>query len=192
MRDTVKNKSVFLVLLLGVFYFMGAFDIKDDSYQKIIDSAPTKEHQFIDIVDKTVTASNKADNDMQIAAIKTERTSAICSFLKGKLSATNWTGKVVDLNSNRDGKGVIVVGLTKEITVRTWNNAFSDSGDATLIDQNTSLFKKAVSLKTGQLVKFSGTFIPEENECIREKSVTQNGGMKNPAFIFKFSDINPM
>ncbi|MEQ1964658.1 hypothetical protein ABLB69_16130 [Xenorhabdus khoisanae] len=188
----MKNKSVFLVLLLGVFYFMGAFDIKDDSYQKLLDTAPAKEQQFIGIVDKAVKSSQEANNDMQIAAIKTDRSSTICRFFRGNLSANDWTGKVKDLNSNRDGKGVIVISLTKEITVRTWNNAFSDSGDNTLINQDTTLFEKAVSLEKGQLVKFSGSFISNEKECIREISVTQNGSMKKPEFLFRFSRIDSL
>ncbi|MDE1488576.1 hypothetical protein KKI90_21645 [Xenorhabdus bovienii] len=186
----MKNKSVFLVLLLSVFYFMGAFDIKDDSYQKIIDSAPIKENQFVDIVDKYVKRTQKANNDMQIAALKTDRAPEICSLLKGNLNAINWTGKIVDLNSNGDGKGVIVIALTKEIHVRTWNNAFSDSGNNTLINQETALFKSAVSLEKGQLVKFSGSFISDRDECIREISVTQNGSMEEPEFLFRFSDIS--
>ncbi|MBD2782544.1 hypothetical protein, partial [Xenorhabdus szentirmaii] len=148
----MKKQSTFLVLLLVIFWYFGVFDTKDDTYQKIRDNAPSREQQFINIVDRYVKETKDANNDMQIAALKTERTSAICKFVKGGLRANSWVGKVVDLNSNNDGKGVIVIALTKDLRIRTWNNALSDSGDDTLINQDTVLFKKAISLKKGQLV----------------------------------------
>ncbi|CDG20697.1 exported protein of unknown function [Xenorhabdus poinarii G6] len=188
----MKKQNVFLIMLLAIFLYFGAFNTKDDTYQKIMDAAPAREQQFIGIVDGFVKETKSANNDMQIAALKTKRVSTICHFFRGNLKVSGWSGKVIDLNSNNDGKGVIVISLTKDIRIRTWNNAFSDSGDDTLINQGTVLFEKALSLKKGQLVSFSGSFIPDRDECVREVSVTQNGSMEDPEFLFRFSDISSL
>ena len=48
---------------------------------------------------------------------------------------------------------------------------------------------EASKLSKGQAVKFSGTFIRGDVDCVRESSVAISGSMKSPDFILRFSDI---
>jgi hypothetical protein len=46
-------------------------------------------------------------------------------------------------------------------------------------------------MKTGQLVKFSGTFLPSsDNDCLNESSLTLDGKLESPEFIFRFLHLS--
>jgi hypothetical protein len=45
-------------------------------------------------------------------------------------------------------------------------------------------------MEKGDPVKFSGTFVRDEADCIKEGSLTQNGSMTEPEFIFRFSRVS--
>ncbi|WP_205414700.1 hypothetical protein, partial [Klebsiella aerogenes] len=70
----------------------------------------------------------------------------ICKLIT-ETSINGWLGKVEDIGANSDGKGVISLKLADGITVRTWNNSFSDGSDNTLIESGTDVFESASSLK---------------------------------------------
>lgn len=180
-----------MLIIAGlVLYHFDFFSDNSNEKSKISENMPKKEYQFIDIVKNAVDKSGRASNDLQKSAIKTERTEGVCGLIKGDLSAVNWVGKVAKLDSNNDGKGVLVIEISKNISLKTWNNSLSDGRDKTLIEKDSELFQKALSLKKGDLVKFSGNFIHSDDDCIREASVTLSGGVDSPDFIFKFRDIS--
>jgi hypothetical protein len=108
----------------------------------------------------------------------------------GDISISNWLGKVSQLSSNGDGKGVLTLTVAPDISVGTWNNDFSDIGDHTLIDPRSAVFSKASATKEGQWVWFSGEFRPSDVDCIKESSITIDGSMDEPNFIFEFSDLS--
>ena len=68
----------------------------------------------------------------------------------------DWAGQ--EIGANSDGKGVLAIAISKRITVKTWNNDFSDLMHHTLMQPGSPLFNTASGLKVGQKVKFSGTF----------------------------------
>jgi hypothetical protein len=133
---------------------------------------------------------NKAANDMAKGAARVERKRLICAALPS-FEVRNWDGKVYSLSSNGDGKGVIELLIGPDVYVKTWNNALSDIGDRTLIEPASPAFRSAVVLKEGGMVRFSGTFLRSDTDCIKEPKVTMGGSMTEPEFIFRFSDIRP-
>ena len=61
--------------------------------------------------------------------------------------------------------------------------------DNTLIENGSDLYNSISDLSEGDRVVFSGTFIPDDSDFIREGSVTERGSMTDPEFILKFSDV---
>ena len=109
-------------------------------------SIPAQEENFISIISQAQSDAKNADNDMQKGGVKARRDKAICSLMANK-SVKNWIGKVRKIGANSDGKGVLEITLAKGITVKTWNNDFSDMQSRTLLDPNSKLFQTASSLK---------------------------------------------
>lgn len=156
-------------------------------------SAPAQadpEQAFIGVVEKYSKAYSDAPNDMLRGATRPARAKEICSILRA-LGASHWTGSIYQLSSNNDGKGVIELQIARNTYVRTWNNALSDISDRTLIPTESPLFERVSHLATGQTVTFSGTFISDANDCIKESSLSVSGAMREPEFIMRFSDIQP-
>ncbi|EIN1958820.1 hypothetical protein LOI60_000638 [Salmonella enterica] len=151
---------------------------------------PDKEKSFISIVLSAKQKSKDASNDMQKGGIKSDRDDAICNLLTSK-TVKGWIGVVDDIDSNSDGLGVLSIKIAPDVFVQTSNNAISDIDYGTLIDPHSPVFKKASTLKKGDLVMFSGRFFAsEDSDCLGEWSMTLNGKIKKPEFVFKFTDIN--
>jgi len=185
----VNYKALAILALLSVGYFVvKANEPADLSEEKISQAAPDIQKAFISIVTTAQKKSQEVKNDMQLGGVKASRDTELCNLLEDK-SVVGWIGKVVQVSSNGDGKGVFGVEVAKNVAIRTANNSFSDIGDHTLIDPSSQLFADASALKPGDMVSFSGRFIVDREECLREISVTLDGSVKEPDFMFRFNEV---
>jgi hypothetical protein len=149
---------------------------------------PTEEKEFIRAVQDARTAFHQAANELAQGGTRSERKSAICRSLTG-LSVSGWVGRIHKLGSNGDGKGVLEISLADDVRAETWNNDLSDISDNTLIDPTSSLFHTLSQMKEGDEVVFSGSFLPSDLDCVREPSVTLEGSMTDPEFVFRFARV---
>jgi len=149
---------------------------------------PVPEQEFIRAVQDGRTAFQMAPNEMAQGGTRSARRLAICQSLSG-LSVFGWSGQVRKLGSNSDGKGVLEISLADSVRVETWNNDLSDISDSTLIDPTSSLFAGLSKMKDGDEVVFSGTFLPSDLDCARESSMTLEGSMTDPEFVFRFTSV---
>jgi hypothetical protein len=155
---------------------------------------PDDQAAFVQIVQAAQKASGSAENDMQKGGVRANREKQLCSSLPA-LAVTEWIGDVYEVSSNSDGKGVLTLTVAAGVYVKTWNNDVSDVMHNTLIDPSSTVFGQASQLKEGQKVKFSGTFFRESDAsigCLAESSLTLDGKLSEPEFIFKFADIAPL
>lgn len=168
-----------------------ASDIDSGSSSSSVE-LPASEQSFISTVSAAQSQSRNVDNDMQRGGVKAARDRSLCTQM-GSLQVTDWVGTVGTIDSNSDGKGVLAVQVAPDITVETWNNALSDIGSDTLIEPGSPVFQAASAMKQGALVRFSGTFLPGDDggDCLREGSLTLEGKVESPDFIFRFSSIAP-
>jgi TPR repeat protein len=167
--------------------------VNGPSVQVAVTSPNTNEVEtlLIAAVERARAAYAAAANDMAKGAARPTRAKEICAILKDNLYVINWPGKVEKLSSNSDGFGVLSIQIDKDMSIKTWSNALSDIQDKTLIDPSSAIFQQAVVLKEGQKVTFGGQFIPSKTDCIREGSLTLEGSLTKPEFLFRFSNIAP-
>lgn len=133
-------------------------------------------------------AFRAAPNDLAKGGTRTERMVELCKLLTS-LNVRDWIGAIYQLSSNSEGKGVLAVKISDDVYIKTWNNSFSDISDHTLIDPTSSLFKTLANLSEGARIKFSGSFLPSETDCIREGSLTLSGSMTEPEFLMQFERV---
>ncbi len=148
---------------------------------------PSDEKQFIQIVKDAQAASRSSRNDMARGSALANRSNALRSF---ELDVIEWVGKVISIDSNSDGLGVLVIEIDRGITVQTWNNSISDLLSDTLIEPGSTLFNTAASLKIGQKVMFSGQFIRDDETGAEEQSLSLRGKLEEPEFTFRFISIS--
>lgn len=155
---------------------------------------PEDQKAFVRANLEAKSAAEKAENDMQKGAAKAVRNKAICDLLRLKRVVSGWVGSVESIGANGDGFGVVSIMIADDVYIKTWNNALSDYGDNTLIKPGTELFDTAATLKKGQLVEFDGTFIKgkADGECVHESSMSLDGSLREPEYVFSFRRIKPL
>ena len=84
---------------------------------------------------------------------------------------------------------LIAVQVGPSVTLRTWEDAFSDSGFGTLVGSGSPVHAAAMLLSVGDKVRVSGSFFADEADCVYEASWTQRGSMYAPDFIFRFDAL---
>lgn len=157
----------------------------------VMANRPADQTAFIQAVEQGQTSAKSAKNDMQKGGAKASRDKAMCAAIKS-MTVNNWTGTLATIDSNSDGMGVVSIRIARDVHVKTWNNSFSDIGDKTLLEPGSDLFNKVSGMSKRTKVKFSGSFIAEEDNCVKESSMTLDGKLEEPEFIFRFSDISSL
>ncbi len=152
-------------------------------------AVPPDEQEFLEAVQRGRAAFQSAPNEMAQGGTRSQRRLAICQTLT-QTSVFNWVGHIEKLLSNSDGRGVLKISIAKDIRVETFNNDFSDDTRHTLIDPTSSLFAALSHMKEGDPVVFSGSFFPSQVDCTEEHSVTLEGSMTDPEFVFRFSAVS--
>jgi hypothetical protein len=155
--------------------------------QFTLDIKPNSQKQFEQIIATYSAEYDKGENELQQSVARNSRKKDLQQL--GIRSATDWVGTLSDLSTNNDGKAVVEIELG-DIKIKTWNNAYSDIGYDTLIDLESALFKSLLNVKKGAKVKFSGSFFSGDDlDYVEENSFTIRGSMKDPEFLFKFSNV---
>lgn len=152
---------------------------------------PADQAALLAAIAEARSAYRSAANDMARGATRPQRGAAICKALRSR-QVQDWTGVVSKLSSNGEGKGVLTIRIGDDVWAGTWNNAFSDIGSDTLIAPGSPVMNSAMRLSEGQWVRFSGTFLQDDTDCVREQSMTMDGSMRRPEFVFRFSSIEPL
>ena len=125
---------------------------------------------------------------MAKGASRLNRKQALCSILTGT-HIDQWIGKATSLTTNSSGKGIVAVEIAPGVTIKTFNNELSDAFDHTLLSQDLTVFRQAMTLKEGDTISFGGDFTPNDIDCVEETSITLKGSMTEPEFLFHFTSI---
>jgi hypothetical protein len=178
-------------LLLIPFFLLCpiGYAVSQTSAEIIRSLMPPDEAAFITAVENAKVQYNSALNNLAKGVARPERKRAICSILTTR-NIRNWVGILDVLDSNGDGKGVLSASIAPNIYLKTWNNDLSDIGSDTLIDPSSALYAHALKLHEGQAVAFSGSFFPDDVDCVKETSMTLGGSLTEPEYLLKFSDIS--
>jgi hypothetical protein len=152
---------------------------------------PADEIQFISAVEKYVSSFREAKNELQQSALRDQRKNEIAKTISGR-AVSSWVGKINQLETNTEGKAILSIRISPDIEIKTWNNALSDINASTLINKGSSLYSSLFELSRGQQVEFSGSFFSSQTDYVEETSMTIQGSMRNPEFLFKFKSVKPL
>lgn len=161
-----------------------------------ITSMPEDQIGFLSVV---IGFQPKADKEVReesrVDSFWRDRVVAICKAIPTQ-SVVDWRGTISALDTDPDGKVSIQVALWNNVWLGTWRTAAADSsGDSaggTRAEQASPVAGDVSQLKVGDMVSFSGSFVPRNAEdCAFEKSLTQSDSLDAPEFVFKFRSIKP-
>ena len=152
---------------------------------------PNDEKLFIKILSEAQSQSKLAANDMAREGISNATYNRLyIYFCDRKIS--DWQGKIKSISAT-DGFGIVKIEVAPKIFLKTKQDVYSDSQYGSLISPKSDLFKEASSMQKGQSVRFSGNFIAGSRQalprCMFELSVSTEGRLDEPEFLFKFDSI---
>ncbi len=151
---------------------------------------PDEEINFLHVVTDAQSQANQTDNGVRLDQIRSTRDEQVCALLKN-LNVANWVGTVGTIDSTMAGDGIVSLLVADDVALSTWNNIFSDLQDHTIIKKGTKLFGVLGELSKGEKVVFSGKFV-ESDGCPEESSMTTDGSLTSPSYVFNFSSIRPL
>ena len=170
----LKHKKFLLIILLYFFSF---------GYS----GANESQFEFIKIVNEYKKKYSPSDNDLKVNKLLINRDNEICQ--KIPLEVNRWSGKIKSISTNMEGKGILELIIGKSIGIQTWNNAFSDIFDNTLIEVNSNVYDQLIEMKKNQIIYFSGNFLANSAGCFSTQNLTKKSQLAKPEFSFQFSDI---
>lgn len=150
---------------------------------------PADQQAFIDIIDQSVADLDAATTELQTSQIVVERDANLCAALTSN-GMQNWVGKILEIGANGDGYAHVRIEIAPNVVVQTWNNAFSDFEDDTLIKPSQPFFDKLVGMEEDALVTFSGTLLSSSDSCLKGSNLTDTFYGYDPNFITRFADIS--
>lgn len=151
---------------------------------------PDDEAAFISRVDTGRTDIAEASNGLRRAKALRDRDRALRRIIGSDLKVSGWGGTITDVGANGEGKAYVEVEIAPDVRVTTWNNAFSDFGDDTLIPESSTTYDTLLDLEEGDLVVFSGRFFAGSDTALSGQNLTDTFYGIDPKFVFRFSSIN--
>jgi hypothetical protein len=149
---------------------------------------PSDQKDFIDVIVAARTAIDDAETDLQESVALRQRDKDLCKILSSN-TAKNWVGVITNIGANGEGKAYVEIELADDVRVKTWNNAFSDLNDNTLISTSASFFDRLVALTEDTKVIWSAKFLSSSDSCLKKANFTDVFYGIDPQFVVRFSDI---
>ena len=171
-------------------------DAENEQQKEIANSPsleyPTPQQNFLQTIDQYKEKYNDAPNDLKKSAVRTERGKKIKEALGNTHNFTNWVGVVKEMQTTSKGKAIFTIEMEGTgIEMGTMNNEFSDLFDNTLIEQSNPLYNAISELQKGDKVLVSGSFLnSDKSDYVMEYSITEEGSMKNPDFLVRFTKVS--
>ncbi len=178
--------------------FFGAYQLhfKDRWFNS---DKPKIQKEFTSTVKRFISEYNSAEsngNEVKMTNLRKERRNKIEYVLPTKQGVVNWIGEVKAIsnsgifNSQDDNIVLIVELLNSNIQIGSWNNGSSDLDYNSQIKRDSNMGQVVQGLKKGDLIMFSGNFYEDEQDYIKEKSITEKGSMTEPEYVFKFTSLS--
>lgn len=151
---------------------------------------PANQRDFLAVAIDYRERFRSAANELQQSALRDERRAAFKKALGSRLTVEHWIGTLRKLETNSEGKAIVTVRLAPGVDLLTWNNSLSDTMHQTMIDQGTPLYAALMNMSVGDPVIVSGSFLESDEDGVWETSMTIDGSMTAPEFLFRFTTIS--
>lgn len=198
-------KKALGVVFLSFFGIVVAAAMAGDGSEKSVTSVSSSREAAVAVADEPETADHTltlpqdqsdfmaailaaqddyvaAPNELKKTAVRVKRDRQL-RVVSPKGAIKGWYGQITELGTTGEGKAFVSIKLPEyKIYMKTWNNAFSDISDQTLIGFDTKLYNSLSEMEVGQWVKFKALLL-------KEGSVTEEGGISEPEFIAQFVEI---
>lgn len=186
--------SLFLALILVVWFSIFWGEHKDaksftEIYSTVSSQSKPSQKEFNNIQKRYESEIRKTKTDLEKAEMNRKYEVEFNNFLKDR-RVEKWFARVDRIDSENNGKAAYVSLICDFPNARYRTETKRFGLHDTLVPSNSELYKKIVSLKSGDYVLFSGNLVKSDygnSNKIIDLSITY--GDKNEKLLIKFSDI---
>lgn len=190
----ISRNTGFAICAAGVVVLTG-FVVLTNHPARSAAKPPTTEARLVARIDHYRRAWNANSNGMDDSGIRARRAAAICHVMHTQ-TASRWTGTVeaVGLSDlpgmHRQIGAWVTIRVSRHLTFSTAEESPLDT-EHTMANPGTPLFTELQALQKGERVSFTGGPFSDKHDCMQETSATEDGGMTDPDFLFRFDRITP-
>ena len=152
----------------------------------IVLTANNDQAEFCKINNKYIDLSRKTNKELKLQLYKRKRKKELSNI---NYDFSNWNGKIEAIEGVGDEYAYVSISICKNVTIKTWNNEFSDMFDKSLIHIDSELYERILDLEKGNSVITSGSFTKSDADYFQETSITDSGSLTAPEYLVKFSEI---
>ena len=142
--------------------------------------------KFCNINKKYIDLSKKTHKELKLQLYKRKRKKELSSF---SFDFSNWNGTIQEIDSVGDEYAYVSISVCNNVTIKTWNNEFSDMFDKTLIHIDSEIYEMILELEKGIPVITSGKFSASDSDHFQETSMTDSGSLTEPEYLVHFITI---
>ncbi len=151
-----------------------------------ISGANNDQAEFCKINKKYIDLSRKTTKELKLQLYKRKRKKELSNI---NYDFSNWNGKIEAIEGVGDEYAYVSISICKNVTIKTWNNEFSDMFDKSLIHIDSELYERILDLEKGNYVITSGSFTKSDTDYFQETSITDSGSLTEPEYLVKFIEI---
>ena len=165
-------------------YFLIVFSVF--LFFPLILNANSGQKEFCRINKKYIDLSRETNKQLKLQLYKRKR--------KKELSKLNhdfskWEGSIQSIDSVGDEHAYVSISVCSNVSIKTWNNEFSDMFDGTLIHIDSELYEQILEFENGLEVITSGKFLSSDTDFFKETSITDKGSLNEPEYLVNFKLI---
>lgn len=163
-----------------------------DKLQIVLDGMNDEQAGFISALRDARREYNAARNQGDRDAIIDTLSAYVCDDDVGA-QVTEWIGWVDIAGTDKEGKGWLSVLLPWDIRLTTAPPDSDDDYAGGFIPADSELAARVATMKRGELVRFSGHFVDDEESCAAmAPAIFPNRPLRKPIFEFEFDDATAM
>jgi len=148
------------------------------------------QNKFEEVVCDGIENFHKQSNPIFQSRLINARKNALKKlFHTNTLEVKNWKAKVYGIDAVGSDYVSLELVIGCRIQLGTWNNSFSDYLTHSLININSQLADTISNLTIGDEITIDGSFYSDNEKVIYEKSITDEGYMVRPEYLFRFEKI---
>lgn len=145
---------------------------------------PATERAYVAAIEAARTGYEAAPNELKKSAVAADLQKKVMAAVpQGK--AEGWVGRLDNMGTTGDGRAYVSIRIAEGMTVKTWSNGFSDSGDSTLISQGSRIYASLSDLAEGAPVRFTA-------QLMRTVDLTERGRVEEPDMLARFTKIEAL
>ena len=164
------------------------------------DAAPPDERSFVQVVSDYGGSKFIDSRPLEAVPLRRQRAAALCAAVpRGVVS--NWAGRVEEVSATNRWDAILRIYLYGggSVFLQNWNEKTNAIEDKFPVAENSPAFSEISKLERNALIKFSGSFQPNQSDCFRTTgsgSGNESGNLAetlmSPTFIFRWDDVRPL